>query len=102
MKRCAAGGIIRSSVTTRYQLGLVFHAGSVMAPARASTPPGTCDSAMNAAVSAFTSPANDAANLAQSRNKQPPWGGHIGGARGPGRGDGDRVRHVLSLCRREC
>ena len=30
--RWAAGGIILSSVATRYQLGLVFHAGSVIVP----------------------------------------------------------------------
>ena len=51
IKRCAGGGIIRSSVVTRYQLGLVFHAGSVIVPLSASTPHGTCESAMNAACS---------------------------------------------------
>jgi hypothetical protein len=32
MNRWAGGGIIRSSVATRYQLGLVFHAGALIAP----------------------------------------------------------------------
>jgi hypothetical protein len=53
-------GIIRSSVATRYQLGLLRHAGSLIVPLRASTPHGTCESAMNAACSALTSPANEA------------------------------------------
>ena len=53
--RCASGGIIRSSVDTRYQLGFVFHAGSLTAPLSASGPYGTCESAMNAAASALTS-----------------------------------------------
>ena len=55
MARWASGGIILSSVDTKYQLGLVFQAGSVMVPLSASTPHGTWESAMNAAVSAFTS-----------------------------------------------
>src|SRR3989442_6120947 len=42
MKRWASGGIILSSVTIRYQLGLVFHARSLILPLRASTPHGTC------------------------------------------------------------
>src|SRR5258706_16260430 len=44
--RWADGGIILSSVVTRYQLDLVRQAGSVIAPPRASTPQGTCESAM--------------------------------------------------------
>src|ERR1700686_1639723 len=32
MARWASGGIILSSVVTRYQLGLVLHAGSLIAP----------------------------------------------------------------------
>src|SRR6266568_1696596 len=51
MKRWAGGGIILSSVATRYQLGLVFHAGSLIVPLRAPTPHGTWESAMNAAFS---------------------------------------------------
>src|SRR6478672_11336474 len=69
MARCASGGIILSSVDTRYQLGFVFHAGSVTAPLRASSPHGTCESAMNAAASALTSAANDARNWVRSRNR---------------------------------
>jgi hypothetical protein len=37
MARCASGGIILSSVDTRYQLGLALHAGSVTAPLSASS-----------------------------------------------------------------
>src|SRR5688572_11625748 len=83
---CAGGGIIRSSVATRYQLGLDFQAGSVIAPASASTPHGTCESAMNAALSAGTSSANDAANFSRSRNKNPSTGGRIGGTAAPSGG----------------
>src|SRR5438552_15949481 len=67
--RWASGGIILFSVETRYQLGFVFHAGSVTAPLSASSPHGTCESAMNAAASALTSAANDARNCARSRNR---------------------------------
>jgi hypothetical protein len=49
--RCASGGIILSSVETRYQLGFVLHAGSLTAPLSASSPHGTCESAMKAAAS---------------------------------------------------
>ena len=48
---------MRSSVATRYQLGLVFQAGTVIEPPRASSPQGTCESAMKAAFSASTSAA---------------------------------------------
>src|SRR5258708_18569519 len=84
MARWAGGGIILSSVVTRYQLGLVRQAGSVIEPLRASTPHGTCESAMNAACSASTSPANDAWNFSRSRKRKPPLGGRIGGTRAPG------------------
>ena len=47
--RCDGGGIMWSSVATRYQLGLLRHAGSVIVPPRASRPQGTCESAMNTA-----------------------------------------------------
>src|SRR5262245_44290515 len=86
MKRWAAGGIILSSVVTRYQLGFVFQAGSVIAPARAATPQGTCESAMNAAFSGSTSPAKESRNLFLSRNKNPSLGGRIGGTGSPGFG----------------
>src|SRR5918999_5880114 len=38
ISRWAAGAIIRSSVATRYQLGLLRHAGSLIVPPSASTP----------------------------------------------------------------
>ncbi len=62
-------GIIRSSVVRRYQLGFAFHAGSLIVPSSASTPHGTCESAMNAAVFALTSAANDARNFSLSRKR---------------------------------
>src|SRR5882757_1176602 len=86
MKRCASGGIIRSSVQMRYQDGLVRHAGSVIAPASASTPQGTWASAMNAARSGLTSAANDSANLSLSRKRKPSCGGRMGGTGAPGGG----------------
>src|ERR1700716_4200736 len=84
MKRGAGGGIILSSVVTRYQLGFVFHAGSVIVPLSAATPHGTCESAMNAALSAATSAANAAGNFALSKDRKPSWGGNIGGTGAPG------------------
>src|SRR2546425_4597980 len=86
MKRWAAGGIILSSVAIKYQLGLVFHAGSLIVPLSASMPHGTWESAMNAAVSASTSPANEAGNFALSRDRKPACGGNIGGTRAPSTG----------------
>src|SRR5882672_224086 len=84
--RWAAAGIIWSSVTTRYQLGLALHAGSVIVPPSAARPQGTWESAMNAAVSGSTSAANEARNLALSRNRNPSCGGRIGGTGAPGGG----------------
>src|SRR5260370_32036618 len=84
MARCAGGGIIRSSVVTRYQLGLVRQAGSVIDPPRASTPHGTCESAMNAACSAGRSPANEAADFWRSRSRKPACGGQNGRTRATG------------------
>src|SRR5438445_9021139 len=86
MMRWAAGGIILSSLATRYQLGFVLQAGSVTAPDNASTPQGTCELAMNAAVSASRSAAKAPWNLAVSRNKKPSCGGRIGGTGAPGGG----------------
>src|SRR2546428_10748192 len=82
MKRWAAGGIILSSVAIKYQLGLVFHAGSLIVPLSASMPHGTWESAMNAAVSASTSPANEAGDFALFRDKKTVRGGRIRGAGG--------------------
>src|SRR5919107_6281411 len=48
IERWAGGGIIRSSVATRYQLGFFRHAGSLIVPLKASTPHGTCELAMKA------------------------------------------------------
>ena len=57
-----------------------------MGPPRASTPHGTCESAMNAARSAGRSAANEAWNLSRSRNRKPSLGGRIGGC-GPSAGN---------------
>src|SRR5205807_962498 len=86
MKRCAGGGIILSSVATRYQLGFVFHAGSSIAPLSAATAHGTCESAMNAAFSTSTSAANESRNFVLSRKRYPSCGGKIGGAGASGGG----------------
>src|SRR5436309_2480870 len=86
MKRCAGGGIILSSVATRYQLGFVFQAGSSIAPLSAATPHGTCESAMNAAFAGSTSAAKASWNFALSRNRYPSCGGKIGGTGAPGGG----------------
>src|SRR6201987_5800745 len=83
MARWASGGIILSSVVTRYQLGFVRHAGWLIAPLSGSTPHGTWESAMNEATSGLTSAAKAAGNLALSRNRYPSWGGKIGGAGAP-------------------
>src|SRR5262245_37872355 len=86
MARCASGGIILSSVATRYQLGFDLQAGSVTAPLSASRPHGTCESAMNDAASALTSAANDSRNLVRSRKRNPSCGGRIGGTGAPAGG----------------
>src|SRR6266481_7335304 len=86
MVRWAGGGIILSSVETRYQLGLVLQAGWVIVPASASTPHGTWELAMNVAVSTSTSAAKEKWNFAWSRNKKPSFGGRIGGTGAPGGG----------------
>ena len=82
---------MRSSVATRYQLGLVRQAGSVIVPPRASTPQGTCESAMNAASSAGRSAAKEAWNFSRSRSNKPSLGGRIGGTGAPGGGSAIRV-----------
>src|SRR6202023_763383 len=88
--RCASGGSILSSVVSRYQLGFAFHAASLMVPPNASTPHGTCESAMNSAFSGFTSPAKDAGNFALSSSRKPSTGGRDGGQGPAGRGPLDR------------
>src|SRR5213080_2754940 len=93
MARWASGGIILSSVVTRYQLGLILHAGSLIAPLRAPRPHGTWESAMNAAVSGSTSAANEARNFALSRNRYPSCGGRIGGTGAP---DGGSLMSVAT------
>src|SRR5207244_12262807 len=97
--RWASGGIILSSVETRYQLGFVFHAGWLIAPLRASTPHGTCESAMNSARSGLTSAANDDANFALSRNSNPSCGGTIGGTGTRGRHPQRGSRRPRASCR---
>src|SRR5450755_2157964 len=79
MARWAGGGIIRSSLATRYQLGLIRQEASLIVPPSAFTPQGTWESAMKAARSAGRSPANDAWNLSRSRKRKPSFGGRIGG-----------------------
>jgi hypothetical protein len=72
MARCAGGGIIRSSVATRYQLGLIRQEASLIVPPSAFTPQGTWESAMNAARSAGRSAANDVADLADAPERRKP------------------------------
>src|SRR5215831_10436993 len=86
MKRWAGGGIIRSRVESRYQLDLARQAGSVIIPPKTSTPQRTWESAMNAASAAGRSPAKEAWNFSRSKNKDPSWGGRIGGTGAPGGG----------------
>src|SRR5260221_11700101 len=87
MARWASGGIILSSVETKYQLGFVLQAVSLIVPPSASKPHGTWESAMNAAASALTSAANESANFALSRKRYPSRvGGRIGGTGAPGGG----------------
>jgi hypothetical protein len=52
-----------------FQLGFGFHAGSLTVLSRVFTPYCSCESAMNAAFSGLTSPANEAGNLALSSSK---------------------------------
>src|SRR5258706_16245213 len=101
MARWASGGIILSSVVTRYQLGFVLHAASLIAPLMAPMPHGTWESAMNAAFSGSTSAAKEAVNFALSRNRKPSCGGSIGGTRAPGGGVFIKVGTGLPLFRGE-
>src|SRR6266702_523505 len=86
MARCASGGIILSSVVSRYQLGFVLHAGSPTAPLMAPKPHGTWESAINAAFSGSTSAAKEAGNFVLSRSRYPSCGGKIGGTGASGGG----------------
>src|SRR5690348_12427699 len=97
MDRWAGGGIILSSVTTRYQLGLIRQAASEMVPPRACTPQGTWESAMNAAWAAGRSPAKEAWNLSRSRNRNPSAGGQDRRLRPVGREPGDEGVGRLAL-----
>src|SRR3989442_7752525 len=83
---CAGGGIILSSVTTRYQLGLAFHAGVLTGPLRASNPQCTLEFAMNSDVSGHTSPPNGSANFDVSMMREPSIDGRIGGKASTGAG----------------
>src|SRR3954447_11523686 len=91
MARWAGGGIMWSSVATRYQLGLDRHAGVETVPARASTPHGTSELAMKSASSGLRSPANESWYLALSRARYPLRGGRMGGTGAPGGGSAIRV-----------
>src|ERR1700739_911965 len=86
MARWASGGIILSSVVTKYQLGFVLHAGWLIAPLMAPMPHGTWESAMNAAFSGSTSAAKEAGNFCLWVNKKLSCGGSIGGTGAPGGG----------------
>src|SRR5260370_39645100 len=90
--RWASGGIILSSVETKYQLGFVRHSGWLIGVLGASTPHGTWESALNEAASGLTSAANAAGNFASPRNRDPSWVGRIGRTGQPG---GESVIHHL-------
>src|SRR5438876_11430970 len=83
--RWASGGIIVSSVVTRYQLGLVLHAGSLIAPLMAPMPHGTWDSHKRGFFWVHVG-CERSGNFALSRNKKPSCGGSIGGTGAPGAG----------------
>src|SRR5438105_14431870 len=83
MARCASGGIILSSVVSRYQLGFVLHAGSMIAPRMARLPHGTGESAINAAISGATSAAQEDGTLAPPRTSTPPRDARIPRPRPP-------------------
>jgi hypothetical protein len=99
--RWAGGGIMRSSVATRYQLGLVRQAGSVTAPLRASTPQGTCESAMNAASSGGHVRGERGGELVPVQEQEAVPGRQDRRHRRPGRRVGDEGAHRLALVRGE-
>src|SRR5277367_412372 len=69
--RSWSGLIDRSAVATMYQVGLVFQAGVVTLWVNASVEIGTCDTAMNAALSFGTSAAKSAAKCSCSIHQLP-------------------------------
>src|ERR1700719_2075590 len=69
--RSCSGLIDRSAVATRYQVGLVFQAGEVTLWVNASVEIGTCDTAMNAALSFGTSAAKSAPKCSWSIHQLP-------------------------------
>src|SRR5580658_1025373 len=69
--RSCSGLIDRSAVATMYHVGLVFHAGDVTAWVNASVDIGTCDTAMNAALSFGTSAAKSVAKCSCSIHQLP-------------------------------
>src|SRR5271155_182610 len=69
--RSWSGLIDRSAVATMYQLGLVFQAGDVTLWVNESVEIGTCDRAMNAALSFGMSAAKSAAKCSCSIHQLP-------------------------------
>src|SRR5689334_21102002 len=73
MNRCSAGWIALSSVPSRYQHGIVFHAGGRDgAPANAAAAYGRCAAAMTSAVAWSTSAAKASRNALGSRKRSAP------------------------------
>src|SRR4029077_14204693 len=69
--RSCSGLIDRSSVATMYQVGFVFQAGFVILWVNASVEIGTCEIAMNSALSFGRSAAKSAANCSGSIHQLP-------------------------------
>src|ERR1700693_2919255 len=69
--RSCSGLIDRSAVATMYHVGLVFDAGDVTSWVNESVEIGTCDTAMNAALSFGTSAAKSAAKCSCSIHQLP-------------------------------
>src|SRR6202035_5584219 len=69
--RSWSGLIDRSAVATMYQVGLLFHAGDMTWWVNESVEIGTCDTAMNAALSSGTSAAKSAAKCSCSIHQLP-------------------------------
>src|SRR6202453_588308 len=69
--RSWSGLIDRSAVATMYQVGLVFQAGDVTSCVNESVEIGTCDTAMNAALSSGMSAAKSAAKCSCSIHQLP-------------------------------